>query len=243
MIERERLLAWEGCYNARDVGGYPTADGRRTRWGALLRSDLLCRLTERGHDQLRASGVGTVIDLRSDNELETDPSPFCANVLAESVPRYLNVPVFDWDDQATMARLRGVVRTHGDDYCILIDGFRRCFGRILQAIADSPPGGVLVHCHAGKDRTGIVVALVLALVGVPDEVIVEDYAASEQHLRRLAEEQRRMGVPVMHSRAPREAMVQMLGCLARAHGGAGSYARAAGLDDAAIARLRDRLIE
>jgi protein-tyrosine phosphatase len=243
MIDRERLLAWEGCYNARDVGGYPTADGRRTRWGALLRSDLLCRLTERGHEQLRASGVGTVIDLRSDNELESDPSPFCTNTLADSVPRYLNVPVFDWDDQATMARLRGVVRTHGDDYCILIDGFRRCFGRILQAIADSPPGGVLVHCHAGKDRTGIVVALVLALVGVPDEVIVEDYAASEQHLWRLAEEQRRMGVPVMHSRSPREAMVQMLGCLARAHGGAESYARAAGLDDAAIGRLRERLIE
>ena len=243
MIERERLLAWEGCYNARDVGGYPTADGRRVRWGSLLRSDLLCRLTGRGREQLLAAGVRTVIDLRSENELETDPSPYRRNTVAEAVPWYLNVPVFDWDDQATMARLRGVVRTHGDDYCVLIDGFRRCFGRVLQAIADAPPGAVLVHCHAGKDRTGIVVALVLALVGVPDEVIVEDYAASQQHLWRLAEEQRRLGVPVMHSRAPAEAMVQLLECLAREHGGAEAYARAAGLDDAAIGRLRDRLIE
>jgi protein-tyrosine phosphatase len=242
VIERERLLAWEGCYNARDVGGYPTADGRWVRWGAILRSDLVCRLTPRGREQLLEAGVRTVIDLRSENELETDPSPYHRNSQHGAVPRYLNVPILDYDDQATMARLRGV-RTTGEDYCIMLDGFRRHFGRVLQAIADTPPGGVLIHCHSGKDRTGIVVALLLALVGVPNEVIVEDYAASQQHLWPLWEEQRRLGGPAMHPRSPPEAMVELLACLERDFGDAAGYMRAAGLDEESIQRLRERLID
>ena len=240
MIERERLLGWDGCYNARDVGGYPTADGRTVRWGALLRSDNLCRLTTAGRQQLIDAGVLTIVDLRSTHELEIDPPPYGANTGPGAVPLYLNLPVLDYDDQDTMARLRRV-RGLGEDYCILVDGFRRHFGRVLQAIADAPPGGVLVHCHAGKDRTGIVVALLLALVGVPDDVIVEDYAVSQQHLWPLWEQQRRAGQTIPPN-APPEAMAELLACVERDYGGAVGYMRAAGLDEASIRRLRERLI-
>ena len=242
MTDRSRLLAWEGCYNARDVGGYPTADGRRIRWGALLRSDNLCRLTATGRQQLVDAGVLTIVDLRSENELEIDPPPYGANTGPGAVPLYFNLPVLDYDDQDTMARLRRV-RGMGEDYCVLLDGFRRPIGRVLQAIADAPPGGVLVHCHAGKDRTGIVVALLLSLAGVPNDVIVEDYAASQGHLWPLWEEQRRAGLAVVPPNSPPEAMAELLEHLEREHRGAAGYMRAVGLDDEAIGRLRERLIE
>jgi protein-tyrosine phosphatase len=243
LTERARLLAWEGCYNARDVGGYAAADGRQVRWGALLRSDNLCQLTGRGREQLIEAGITTVIDLRSANELEIDPPPYGANTAEGAVPRYLNIPVLDYDDQETIARLAWAMTTTGRDYCVMLDGFRRHFGRVLQAIADARPGGVLVHCHAGKDRTGLVVALLLSLAGVPNEVVVADYAASQQHLQRLVEERLRSGLSAMHIGSPPGAMVELLTWLEREHGGAMGYMRAAGLDDDAIVRLRERLIE
>ena len=99
MSARERLLGWEGCLNARDVGGYETADGHRTRWGALLRSDLICRLTPRGRDQLLAAGVRTIVDLRSEHELAAEPGPYAAQTAEGAVPLYLNTPLLDDDDQ------------------------------------------------------------------------------------------------------------------------------------------------
>src|SRR5437868_13316841 len=96
VIEKEkhvRYLAWDACYNVRDVGGYPTGDGGRTPWGALVRADNLYRLTEEGQAALRDYGVRTIVDLRLAHELERHPSPFAAN--GEGGPRYLNLPIHD----------------------------------------------------------------------------------------------------------------------------------------------------
>src|SRR5688572_2808496 len=71
-----RVLSWDACTNTRDVGGYPTVDGRETRWGALVRSDDLARLSATGREALRAYGVRTVIDVRSNAEAAKDPSPY-----------------------------------------------------------------------------------------------------------------------------------------------------------------------
>jgi protein tyrosine/serine phosphatase len=238
---RERLLGWEGCFNARDVGGYAAADGRRTRWGALLRSDLICRLTPRGRDQLLAAGVRTIVDLRSEHELAAEPGPYAAHTAEGAVPLYLNAPVLDYDDQEMMARL-AQTRSYGEDYCLMLDGFRRRIARAISAVANAPEGGVLVHCHAGKDRTGIVVALLLALVGVPKETVVADYAVSADYLWPLWEEQRRLASSVLPPLSPPEAMVKLLDHLERAHGGAGAYLKAAGVSDEEIARLKERLV-
>src|SRR5215211_2697291 len=73
---RDRLLAWEGCLNARDLGGYLTVDGRTTRWGEIVRSDSLASLTPAGQDALRAHGVRTIVDLRLEAELFEEPNPF-----------------------------------------------------------------------------------------------------------------------------------------------------------------------
>jgi len=141
-----------------------------------------------------------------------------------------------------MARLARA-RSFGEDYCLMVDGFPDRIARAISAIANAPEGGVLVHCYAGKDRTGIVVALLLALVGVPKETIVDDYTVSADYLRPLWEEQRRLAIPTVPPGSPPEAMAEMLEHLGQAHGGAEAYLRTAGVTDEEIARLRERLVE
>jgi protein-tyrosine phosphatase len=236
-------LDWEGCDNARDVGGYPTADGRRVRAGALLRSDNLCRLTERGRARLLAAGVRAIVDLRNVEEHDIDPPPYGANTAPDAVPLYLSLPLFDLDNQETLARLRWTRARYGANYCALLDGFRRSAAAIFGAVADAPAGGVLVHCHAGKDRTGVVVAVLLALAGVPTATIVADYAASQPALWARWEVDRLAAPTLAPPHAPPEAMEELLDWLEREHGGAAGYLRAIGLSDDQIGRLRERLLD
>src|SRR5205823_6923920 len=97
-----RHLTWDACYNARDVGGYPTNSGGRTRWRALVRADNLHRLTPEGQAALREYGVRTIIDLRLAGELERHPSPFAAGQGPDDVPRYLSLPLHDLDTDAAI---------------------------------------------------------------------------------------------------------------------------------------------
>lgn len=102
---------------------------------------------------------------------------------------------------------------------------------------------MLVHCHAGKDRTGVVVAVLLALAGVPKETIVADYALSQQVLWPRWEADRLDAPTLPPPYAPPEAMEEVLGWLEREHGGAQGYLRAIGLSDDQIGRLRERLLD
>lgn len=167
-------MDWPGCLNARDLGGLPTEGGRRIRSGALIRSDSPHWLTEQGCVALRSSGVRRILDLRSTEEAELDPSPF----VGEAV--YRLVPMIDPDREHERDP---AAQSHAALY---VDSLRRNGERIgagLAVIADAPDGAVLVHCHAGKDRTGIVIALALRLAGVATEVIAADYALSADCLR------------------------------------------------------------
>lgn len=126
---------------------------------------------------------------------------------------------------------------------------RRSVGRILAAIADAPPGGVLVHCAAGEDRTGLVVALALAIAGVAREEIAADYALSasavapmlEEHLAVEPDPSRRDRLRSMY-RFPPEAMMALLADLDRRHGGVAGYLRSAGAGEDTQDRLRTRLV-
>jgi protein tyrosine/serine phosphatase len=154
-------LDWPHCKNVRDLGGLG-----RLRTGALIRSDNLDQLDSVGIAAVRAAGVRRIVDLRSEWECEKYPSPFADD------PIWLNVPLADPDapDMETAALV--------EQYRVLLDGSRKRFASAIVAIAEAPPGCVVVACHAGKDRTGLVIALVLRLVGVPGEVIAADYASS-----------------------------------------------------------------
>ena len=224
-----RDLAWDGCRNVRDLGGLPTEDGAETRRGAIVRGDNVRLLSDAGWEALREHGVRTLVDLRWHGELADDP------------PRELdldvvNVSLFGPDDPGAISELaRGIeelepVAQYREFYLRALEAHRAEFGEAFTAIADADPGGVLVHCVAGKDRTGLVVALLLRLAGVSAADIAEDFGASEERLDRPGD-------------APAQAMAQVVAELERRYGSVDEYLRSTGLTGAQIDRLRARLRE
>jgi protein-tyrosine phosphatase len=177
--EPDRRIRLPGTVNLRDVGGYPVAGasggegagGGTVRWGTLLRSDALHRLDDSGRAALSTLGLRTVVDLRTDDEVRVAPSALDGAGL-----RTFHVPLFDASAIGRLPpELAAVYRYMIDD----------CGAEIASAIALLCADGALpglVHCTAGKDRTGLVMALVLEVIGVPDEVIAADYALSEAYL-------------------------------------------------------------
>ncbi len=252
-----RRLEWDACYNARDVGGYPAAGGGRTRWGRFVRTDNLRRLSARGRAALLASGVRTVIDLRSPSELAIDPYPLPpggAVPAAPGAPAYRNLPVLDPEDAAEAAAIAAATTAEALYAAVLAHGRTR-LAAVLRAVAAAPAGGVLVYCHAGKDRTGLVTALALAVSGVPAADVAADYAASDGHLRPWYESQLR-GAPDTSARrrlaralrsplnaARPESMLATLAHLERCYGGPDAFLAGAGVTDAELAALRRRLVE
>ncbi len=243
---QERLLGWEGCSNARDLGGYRTRDGGRTRWRAVVRSDCPTRLTPRGRTQLVEYGVRTVLDLRELSELEAAPNPFAG---CECV-RYVNVPVEDSDDPDGAAAMEAAA-TIEEAYVIGLERYPERLARAVRAVAGADEGCVLVHCAAGKDRTGLVCALLLGLVGVPDEVVAEDWNLSNRCLR---EQYGRAVRTIPHGtherlrlerqlRTSEPTMLAMLSWLRARHGGVEGYLRAGGLSAEDARRLRERLVD
>ena len=243
--ERARRLPWDGCLNVRDVGGYPTVDGARTRWGALLRGDNLCRLTPTGCRALLDYGVRTIIDLHDHAKIEDPPHPFGPHGAHAGAVTYHNLLFRDPDDaflQTVRRERRGLLEL----YRVTVDRYAPRIAAVVRAVADAPEGGVLVHCNVGKDRAGLVAALLLALAGVPDATIAEDYALSDLYLRPLYQARARAqgldeAVLLESSRSRPETMLGLLAHLQAAHGGARAYLLAAGLPPDDLNRVRRRL--
>lgn len=242
-IDQRRLLRWEGCSNARDLGGYRTEVGHETSWGRVLRSDNPYDLTERGRQALLDSGVRTIIDIRRDGEVEEYPSPFANH------PRvlYHHIPFID-----ERQKWLGEGASMADVYAHMLQRDRVGIAAILTAIARAPEGPVLIHCHAGKDRTGMIAALLLRLAGVPIDTVDEDYALTEalmtekdrawiESAATLEErEERRRN---METYAPRrEVMDEVLRRLEGQHGSVEAYMLWAGVQPEDIEQLRQRLL-
>jgi protein-tyrosine phosphatase len=177
----ERHVALAGCYNFRDLGGYPTRDGGHLRWRRLFRADGLTRLTEEDCAALTELGLSTVIDLRTESEagdlgrfpVERVQVDYHHLPLSESIPGTEEVP--DWGEaQFVTAR-----------YTHLLKEGRASIARAIGLLASDGSLPAVFHCSAGKDRTGVLAAVVLGGLGVPDEVIVDDYALSAIGTSRL----------------------------------------------------------
>jgi len=188
MAGEERILDWEGALNARDTGGLPTSDGGRIRRGALVRSDVISRLTRSGRQALIDHGVRTIVDVRTSEEIGRDVDYPFRGVGTETDPRYVNVSfVVDLapEQEAHVRERRENATQLGELNRLDIDMHRAGIAGIARAVADAEPGGVLIHCHAGKDRTGISVGLLLSLVGVSDDDAADDYALTMLNLEPL----------------------------------------------------------
>lgn len=238
-----RHLAWDACYNARDLGGLPTSDGGETRWRAVIRSDLLSRLTPDGQQALGAYGVRTIIDLRGPGEVQAAPYGFVALAPGAGAPTYLNLP---FERHSPYVRqLISSAETRAAIYCIVLDYYPSSITTVMRAIAKAQAGGVVVHCHSGKDRTGLIAALLLGVAGVPMDVIADDYAESQRRLWPLYEQRvAEVGseaADTLRPTATADTMQATLAHLERRYQSIRGYLIRAGMTETEIAQLRQRL--
>jgi protein-tyrosine phosphatase len=253
----ERRVAIEGCLNFRDLGGYPTESGGTLRWRQLFRADGLHALSARGVATVRDEiGLGDIIDLRSSAELALDGR----GPLEREAIRFHHLPLFD--QQAPEGRAQrgaaerspasGVVfgSSLADLYFGMIDYARGPIAKVLTVLARTNEPAVF-HCAAGKDRTGVISALLLSLLGVREELIVADYAATREALDQIVERlMASEGYQGMFDELPPDTLhadpETMEGFLARvrdAFGSMADYAREIGIDPGDVERLRARMVE
>lgn len=250
-FDRARLAPLQGASNVRDLGGYPTLDGRVTRHGVLLRADSLHALSAGDQAWLRSYGIGTVIDLRQDMELQRAPSMFAQAPFVT----YWHIPVREDDvadsDSRYIAPPQDTLENY---YRHVVDCCQSSLRTVFDTLTAPQALPALFGCTAGKDRTGIVAALVLSVAGVPRASVIEDYALTAQYgaglLQRLRQEGQAHAERMGLSAAWFERMLQcepafmanLLDYLDHRHGGPTAYLHAIGVREAQLARLRANLV-
>jgi protein-tyrosine phosphatase len=236
-----RRLELDGLFNLRDAGGYPTAGGRKVRWRTLLRSDALHRLDAAGSAVLAGFGLRTILDLRTTMEAEIAPSAL--DGLPASA-RLTHISLLTGDLQALPLELDAI-------YGHMIDQCGDTIAAAIRVLSTADAYPALVHCSAGKDRTGIVVALILAVLGVPDELIAADYGLSASYLDAertpaIGQLQASTGLgdaltkPLLSS--PPTLMLDVLARARTAGGSVDTYLLGHGLTAADLGRLRAALL-
>jgi protein-tyrosine phosphatase len=235
---REHSPSFDNLLNLRELGGHPTTDGALTRTRSLLRSDDLSQLTPAGLEALAAYGVATVIDLRWPEEAARHPSP-----VPQALPQvnFQRISLLLHSEEEWDLRSREVPKEGWKTY--VLEQLGPQLARVLRAIASAPPAPLLFHCVAGKDRTGLTAALLLALADVTPAAIAADYAISAQNLREGYLRRYRNTEPahlMEMLRCPEEGSHRMLAFLEQA-GGVQAYLRSIGLSQPEVARLRARL--
>jgi len=193
-IPYERVIDLQGTSNTRDIGGYATRDGHVLRWRQILRSDRLSKLTPEDFRKLEDIGVKTVIDLRTDREQQQEPTIW----LGEHPPRILHFPIGDARDEWFSAQrrlLRGnrfteeqALRHMVSGYQSFVEAGEESLRQTMEVVLDPANWPILIHCSAGKDRSGIAVSLILEALGVGREAIMQDYLLTNEvsHTRQKA---------------------------------------------------------
>jgi protein-tyrosine phosphatase len=176
----DRDLDWDGCFNVRDLGGLRTSDGRVTRWGTNVRAESLDRLTPVGWWALRAYGIRTIVDLRNDDQLGTSADKRHADLNFKHVPLDDLADASFWGYWASRPQFGTPLY-----YRPFLERKPERCAAAVTAVARADPGGVVINCGGGRDRTGLVTLLLLALVGTEPDEIASDYELSYERMRLL----------------------------------------------------------
>jgi protein-tyrosine phosphatase len=232
-VTPHRFIALNGAFNFRDLGGYATSDGRSTRWGRLYRSDSLHNLTQEDIRIVRDLGIGSLIDLRTPSEARRTGRGFME---AEPIS-YLNVSVTGEGSELEKRPLPSMGDDLADRYLSYLDGGRAAFVDALRLMADPRSYPLVFSCFFGKDRSGVLAALVLSCLGVEPMDIADDYALSEARMTHLVTFLRQDAAysdtidrtPPSLLSANAGTMGSFLGALEQQHGGARRWALDAGI--------------
>jgi protein tyrosine/serine phosphatase len=240
----QRHIPLENALNFRDIGGYPTADGRHVRWGRMFRAGGLSTLSGADLAVLRELGIVTVLDLRSTAEWESGRFPIDELPVAlhhlPVVEEILDPTRYQMAEGMMAARYQEVAQIGASP-----------IAQAISIVADAATHPIVVHCLAGKDRTGIVVALVLSLLGVDDDTVAEDYALSNLAMAALRTRAELDALPRLRSAEVSDEvfsarptnMTTLFESLRAKHGSIEAYVTSAGVKPAAIDSLRMGLLE
>lgn len=243
-----RHLPIAGTHNLRDLGGYSTVDGKITRWHTFLRGDALHRLSPTGQQQLLDLGVRTIIDLRFPYEVESEPNVFAG----KSSVNYHHISLMS-GLSAARPTPSAIARQASLEviYRGILDHCQLTVRTIFEVINQEKEGTVLFHCTAGKDRTGLIAALLLGIANVETETIAKDYALTDQYLGALKDELRKKAAAAgqdmteyehMLESKP-EAMRNTIGYINQQYGGVAAYLQHIGLYKSQLNTLYSRITE
>ena len=244
----ERHHPFEGCFNFRDIGGYEGLNGRKVRWGSYFRAGRQDRMTQTDLARVAEFGIKTQIDLRRSDEVRDQSR----GPLEGMGSRYAWHPIIPNDGSERLNNVVGDTGISGERYLRYLDFDPAPWSGIFDIMADAGQHPLLIHCTAGKDRTGVTTALLLSILGVDRDVIEADYVLTnrdcERHVKFIEQSQ---GLPVGTSRetllhvagVPEDAIGIFLDGLERKHGGPLNYLISIGVDEMQQRAIQEALLE
>lgn len=244
-----RHIELKGAQNVRDLGGYTTRDGRKTQWKRFLRSDGMHLLTEEDQQKLLEYGVGTVIDLRMTMETEATPNVFSRSTAVDF--HHISLMAILEHEGLRRAPESGTpAEKFAHMYRQFLFDCRDSIGMIMSTLADAGDHVCIYHCAGGKDRTGVISAILLSIAGVPDGTIGEDYGLTALYPTKtkkpaLDSPDADYVIDPMYAWkmvCPPKAMILTLQSLHEAYGSVEAYLSAAGLTGKQVERLRAKML-
>lgn len=237
-----------GCFNFRDIGGYPAGDGRRIKWGRYYRAGRQDRMTEADLARAEELGIRTQIDLRRSDEIDNQGR----GPLESLGVGYAWHPVIPDGGSEKLDNLVGAVGISGERYLGYLSFDPSPWQGLFDVMANADQHPIVIHCTAGKDRTGITTALVLSILGVERRLIEADYALTNRDCdRQVSFIEEKFGLPdgvtreqMLHATGvPEDAISVFLDGLQQDWGGPLDYLRSIGVDDVQQKAIREALLE
>ena len=244
----ERHHAFEGCFNFRDIGGYENKEGQKVKWGKYFRAGRQDRMSEADLEGARSLSIKTQIDLRRPDEIEMQGR----GPLEAQGTEYVNLPVIPEGGSERLSQLVGDTKISGQRYLGYLHFGPECWQRMFAIFAAPTRLPVLIHCTAGKDRTGVSTAFLLTVLGVDRATIEADYLLTNWDVDRQVDfVENTVGLPEGIDKAtmkqlagvPETAMHDFLNGLDEEYGGALAYLESIGIDQQIQSAVRTEFLE